>query len=905
MTLEVFLQGRWVTFYNVYAKNGEDHAPFLLGIDSFIATQKTQPCVVMGDFNLDANNNHLPASLDAGFRSLGKEAPFDTISFRTGGKNGSIKTSFIDDILLSLSIAEFATPLGFTWPRLFGHAAVGTILQLHYTQAAKLEVATPTKPSANVGPATFPPCDGSIPLRWYNWCRNLDLYFHNEGAPRGDHPVFRIREAYSTPKAFVELQQAFQNQTYDAAALILDSINKKSRRSLADWKLSFSAGPNVWTSVVAKWIKKPPLTLPYSLKVETHGQACSTVGLAEMHDAAYSFYNKLYNCGERFSLPEPQLIGADLIPDAFRLQNFTHVVEHIIARSSPRKATGLDGISVADFKALPHSALHTVTGIFHDILTTATFPEPWLNIKVTLIPKKGGELALKDLRPLSIAPVAYRIWAKTLLTLCSHASTNIHASSVGGVPKRQAMHAYLRVALSVEKLAAQKKSAVGLAIDTQKFFDVVPHALAARCLTEIGVPPIVIFAWLRYITSIRRYISIHNSIADRHILADRGIPQGDPISMLAAAAALGIWLKELERIPSNPSTEAWVFVDDRLLFEDAEDPHSSLQEKFNFTCSWDEAWSFNTRPKTISFSFGKHAPQILWPDGQPVTHQDHPVYLGIPIPLPSFSRAQFYEPIVQECCYILRNLVTAKSFLSITQRRYAVSAVVMKKLCYSSLIARLTTKQADKIRSLVMQAIFDKPLACHDAAVALVLQGHLLDYNFAAIYTSISSWHRYLSHVGPSVLLQHFQYFSSHAGKGPIRVLRDDIHTLSWRFDETQIAFLDECDMVVWDPSTTDIKTLQHNIREAYRTSLLRGLESASSSWVGTSQASPRFTSALHKSGQNTPTDLSLKDFLLMLTVRRIDFFSCRKGTLLDVHIACMNVLIPLISSLSVLTLLI
>ena len=282
--------------------------------------------------------------------------------------------------------------------------------------------------------------------------------------------MFRIREAYSTPKAFVDLQQAFQKQTYDAAALILDGSNKKSQRSLADWKLRLSAGPNVWASVVAKWIKKPPLTLPYSLKVETQGQACSTVGLAEMHDVAYSFYNKLYNCGERFSLPEPQLIGADLIPEAFRLQNFTHVVEHIIARSSPKKATGLDGISVADFKALPHSALHTVTGIFHDILTTATFPEPWLNIKVTLIPKKGGELALKDLRPLSIAPVAYRIWAKTLLTLCSHASANIHASSVGGVPKRQATHAYLRVALSVEKIAAQKKSAIGLAIDTQKFF---------------------------------------------------------------------------------------------------------------------------------------------------------------------------------------------------------------------------------------------------------------------------------------------------------------------------------------------------------------------------------------------------------------------------------------------------
>ena len=210
LTIDIFLQGRWITFCNIYAKHGEGHTPFLLGIDNFTASQKIQPWIVLGDFNIDVNNNPLPATLDAGFRSLGKEAPFDTISFRTAGKNGSIKTSFIDDILLSLPIAEFATPLGITWPRPFGHAAVGTVLQLHYTQAAKLEVAMPTKPPVNFGPSVFPPCYGTIPHRWYAWCRDLDRYLHNEGAPRGDHPVFRIREAYSTPKAFLELQQAFR-----------------------------------------------------------------------------------------------------------------------------------------------------------------------------------------------------------------------------------------------------------------------------------------------------------------------------------------------------------------------------------------------------------------------------------------------------------------------------------------------------------------------------------------------------------------------------------------------------------------------------------------------------------------------------------------------------------------------
>ena len=103
-----------------------------------------------------------------------------------------------------------------------------------------------------------------------------------------------------------------------------------------------------------------------------------------------------------------------------------------MARSSPKKATGLDGVSVADFKALTQQAPASIAGLFHDILLTATFPEPWLNIRVSLVPKKGGEHALKDLRPLSIGPVAYSIWAKTLLVLCSHASSNIHPPLLEG-----------------------------------------------------------------------------------------------------------------------------------------------------------------------------------------------------------------------------------------------------------------------------------------------------------------------------------------------------------------------------------------------------------------------------------------------------------------------------------------
>ena len=80
------------------------------------------------------------------------------------------------------------------------------------------------------------------------------------------------------------------------------------------------------------------------------------------------------------------------------------------------------------------------------------------------------------------------------------------------------------------------------------------------------------------------------------------------------SAALGLWLNDLTRIPSSPSEEAWVFVDDRLLFHEVNEQGCTLQDKFDLTCQWDASWVFNTRPKTVCFRFGRLLLDVYWPD---------------------------------------------------------------------------------------------------------------------------------------------------------------------------------------------------------------------------------------------------------------------------------------------------
>ena len=71
-------------------------------------------------------------------------------------------------------------------------------------------------------------------------------------------------------------------------------------------------------------------------------------------------------------------------------------------------------VHVSDFKSLPDEGTKSVAGLAHLIVETGVFPTSWFDVKVVMTPKS---LALKDLRLLVIAPVAYRLFGKILLSL--------------------------------------------------------------------------------------------------------------------------------------------------------------------------------------------------------------------------------------------------------------------------------------------------------------------------------------------------------------------------------------------------------------------------------------------------------------------------------------------------------
>ena len=289
------------------------------------------------------------------------------------------------------------------------------------------------------------------------------------------------------------------------------------------------------------------------------------------------------------------------------------------------------------------------------------------------------------------------------------------------------MHAWLLASLYAEDTWRHDRRTIknlqGVAIATEKIFDAITFEHAAEALLSIQFPVPAISAWMYAVRNINRYAAVSGAISIDSFQPGRGIPQGDPLSMLVAAAALGQWAA---RIPT-PLKVNHVFVDDRLLLHDCPD---KLQEVFNFTQNWDREHSFNTLPKTHAFGTNPTQQNVTW-----LNREDgNLIYLGVPLPFLNVKREEFYAPVIAKLCAALNKVARAR--IPFHQAATVVATKVAPSLAYAAMIIRPTRKQLSALRDHIYEACADRHFATHDAQALFLHKTHLHDPEAAMIYAS-------------------------------------------------------------------------------------------------------------------------------------------------------------------------
>ena len=190
--------------------------------------------------------------------------------------------------------------------------------------------------------------------------------------------------------------------------------------------------------------------------------------------------------------------------------------------------------------------------------STGTWPQGLLDPEIAMIPKTGGDASPLGQRPLSVIPIAYRIWASAgMLQLEDWFQSWVPDSVFIAGSGRGSVEARYTTAHDIEEvLSGVADSDVHLFVaDVIESFDTVDRGILDKVLSSLGLP-----GWFRH-----AYFEYHSHVRLRFKLAaglgqpwtwDGGIPQRCPLSMMFIVALYLPWCRFLGAQKRGPASVA-------------------------------------------------------------------------------------------------------------------------------------------------------------------------------------------------------------------------------------------------------------------------------------------------------------------------------------------------------------
>ena len=153
-------------------------------------------------------------------------------------------------------------------------------------------------------------------------------------------------------------------------------------------------------------------------------------------------------------------------------------VHYILSKKlKPSAATGLDGWRPSEIKQLPDCILQALLDVFHLCETQGKFPSSFYYSYTTLIPK-GASRAPLSLRPITVLPVPYRIYASLRCqTLLKWQHSWIHPSQFAFCKGRSTTSLNSSLSFDLLRRYQYYQSFAGIQFDFAKCFDSIPFSV--------------------------------------------------------------------------------------------------------------------------------------------------------------------------------------------------------------------------------------------------------------------------------------------------------------------------------------------------------------------------------------------------------------------------------------------
>ena len=238
-----------------------------------------------------------------------------------------------------------------------------------------------------------------------------------------------------------------------------------------------------------------------------------------------------------------------------------------IKRKKAKTSKGLDGVTLADYRAMPDGVLQSMCRFYTLAEATGEWPAQLTAGRVVSLAKTAQPRTAADFRPITVLSIGYRLWSSyhsrnIIAALDEWLPPGLHGSRVGSHAS-QVWHSML---LTIEESHHCGVPLAGVVGDIVKAFNCLSRPVIFELAGMLQLPMHILTAWAGCTMQMARYFEVRQNFSPA-TMSVTGFAEGDGLSVLAMIlldCLLHWWMDAL-----RPQCTTLSFVDDwQLLVRD-------------------------------------------------------------------------------------------------------------------------------------------------------------------------------------------------------------------------------------------------------------------------------------------------------------------------------------------------
>eukprot|EP00435_Cladocopium_sp_Y103_P054135 s857_g17.t1 len=487
----------------------------------------------------------------------------------------------------------------------------------------------------------------------------------------------------------------------------------------------------------------------------------------------------------------------------------------------PNSARGSDAVSAHELQQLPGLAICHLKDVMLSF-TQGLAPEHMLAITVA-IPKVADIPHAGQIRPITILPQVYRLWARVATRqILDHLSQHMPVEVSGLLRSRGPCDAFVRQQFYIETCHWMERHVSGVCIDLLKCFNTIGRPAVFQAMLWLGIPLPLLQQWFGSLQNMSRLWKL-GEVCTPLIPSNHGVPEGDSWSVVCILTLAYTWILSIRQRSScfvSAYADNWSWAADTVTdHEHVLRCTGRFAALTDMVVDWPKCWGWATNSAKFQVLLSALANM---PQAHALQRKLSAMDLGAQHTYQGGPKlGKFHLRLTKAHQRLLR---LQHAMLPLSTKVQLIKGAVFPVAFYGAEVLPLGESHCRKLRTALSGALLG-PSTTRNPALAMLAIPHMVDPQLELLIRAIRTMKRLYHSLTPDECELLTKMTSRHSGlayqcRGPAGCFAFYMSKLGWKFTSACAVQVDP--YVTLPLLTTADTTFKHWAMDAWSCDVLQ-----------------------------------------------------------------------------------